>query len=94
MQKLGHNFVVNSRGAQGFQGQLSGQNLHPTRRGVVWNQDGGLRTTGVIRNHHQNGGGETVAAGAGHTAPLQLSLGVYGAQEKNNKNVTKLGNQS
>ena len=49
--------MVNSSGAQGFQGQLNGQNLHPTRREVVRNKDDGLGPTGLAGKPPPSGGG-------------------------------------
>ena len=50
---MGQISLVISSGAQGFQGQTTGQTMEYGRRGVEISQIGGLGPTGVDGNHHQ-----------------------------------------
>ena len=78
-------------GTQGVQGQIMGQGVKPTRRGVARNQGGGLGPTGLIRKPPPSGGGGTVVQLMQQGCSLQVCLGQSGAQQKNAKNVTKVG---
>ena len=50
---MGQISLVISSGAQGFQGQTTGQTMEYGRRGVEISQIGGLGPTEVDGNHHQ-----------------------------------------
>ena len=83
---MGQRFWLDSGGVHNVLGQTKGQSLNPTRRGVEWNQNGGMEPTGVATNHHQSGGGGCGIWCAGEQTTLQPSLEGCGAHNKNGKN--------
>lgn len=83
---MGKRFVVISSGSQWFQGQNYGQLMVSGRRGVGRNKIGGLGPTEVAGNHHQRVVMGCLAADAAGVSPLQVCLGLCGAQGKITKN--------
>ena len=54
---MGQTIVDNSSGVHRDTGQTDGQLVKPTMGGVEGYKFHGLGPTGLLRNHHQSGGG-------------------------------------
>lgn len=70
----GQSYEAKQSGVHRSRGQINGQYYFHGRRGVVWNQNGGVGPTGLATNYHQRWWVRWVAAETEQGLALLLSL--------------------